>query len=67
MKKNVGIADRIIRIILAFIFAILVWQGTATGIAAIILGILAILLVLTGVIGICPLYSLLKISTDKKP
>jgi hypothetical protein len=55
MKKNVGIADRIIRIILAFVFAVLVWQGTVTGIAAVILGILAVILVITGAIGICPL------------
>jgi hypothetical protein len=64
MKKNVGTLDRAIRIILGLILAY--FAAAAGGTLAIILYILAIILVLTGVFGTCPLYSVLKISTNKK-
>jgi hypothetical protein len=66
MKKNMGNVDRIIRIILAIIVAVLYYTGQITGIAAIILGILALIFVVTSAIGFCPLYVPFKISTLKK-
>ncbi|MGA3282201.1 MAG: DUF2892 domain-containing protein [Smithella sp.] len=66
MKKNMGTIDRIIRILLAIVVIILYINGSITGIAAIILGILAIVFIITSLIGFCPLYVLLKISTTGK-
>ncbi|HOD14707.1 MAG TPA: DUF2892 domain-containing protein [Spirochaetota bacterium] len=66
MKKNMGTVDRIIRIILAIVVAVLYFTGQITGIAAIILGILALIFVVTSAIGFCPLYVPFKISTIKK-
>jgi hypothetical protein len=66
MKKNIGTIDRIIRIILAIVVFILYMTGSISGTAAIILGILAIVFVLTSLIGFCPLYIPFKISTIKK-
>jgi len=66
MKKNMGTIDRVIRIVLAIVVAILYMNGSITGTAAIILGILAVVFILTGLIGFCPLYVPFKISTIKK-
>jgi hypothetical protein len=66
MKKNMGTADRVIRIILAIVVIVLYLTGNITGIAAIILGILALVFILTSLIGFCPLYIPLKISTISK-
>ncbi|MGD8538695.1 MAG: DUF2892 domain-containing protein [Candidatus Aminicenantes bacterium] len=66
MKKNMGAADRIIRTILAIVVAILYFTNQITGIAAIILGIIAIIFLLTSFVGFCPLYAPFKISTRKK-
>ena len=66
MTKNMGAADRVIRILLAVIVGILYFTGRITGTAGIILGVLAIIFLLTSFIGTCPLYFPLKISTTKK-
>jgi hypothetical protein len=66
MKKNMGTIDRIIRIVLAIVVIILYITGSITGFAAIILGILAIVFIITSMIGFCPLYMPFKISTIGK-
>jgi hypothetical protein len=63
MKPNMGTADRIIRIILAAVFAYLYFSGTVTGIAGLILVILGGVFVLTSLISFCPLYSLFGLNT----
>lgn len=67
MKKNMGTVDRIIRVLLAVVVLILYLTGNITGLAAAILGIIALVFVLTSIIGFCPLYVPFKISTIKKP
>jgi hypothetical protein len=66
MNKNLGVMDRAARIFLAFIIWILIQNKTFSSTIAIILGILAGYLVLTCVIGICPLYYPLRIGTIGK-
>ena len=66
MKKNMGTIDRIIRTFLAVIVAILYFTGQITGTAAIILGIFAVIFLITSAIGFCPLYVPFKFSTMKK-
>jgi len=65
MKKNVGQIDRIIRVALAVLVGILYFTGVISGTWAIILGILAVVLLVTGLVGTCPLYVLLGTSTKK--
>ncbi len=65
MKKNMGSADRLIRAILVVVIAILYFTGQITGTAAIVLGIIAVVFLLTSSIGFCPAYAVLKISTKK--
>ncbi|GBD86420.1 hypothetical protein BMS3Abin03_00340 [bacterium BMS3Abin03] len=66
MKKNMGAIDRGIRILIAVVIAILYFTVQISGLAAIILGILAIVFLATSFMGFCPLYLPLKISTIKK-
>jgi small-conductance mechanosensitive channel len=66
MKKNMGTIDRTIRILLAIIIAVLYFTNQISGLAAIILGIVAIVFLITSIVGYCPLYVPLKISTIKK-
>ncbi len=63
MKKNMGTADRIIRVILAIIFGALYFTGTVTGTVGIVLLVLGAVFLLTSLVSVCPLYSLFGIST----
>ncbi len=66
MKINLGSADRIIRLILALTIGIFILSGTVTGATAWVLGILAIVFVITSALKFCPIYGVLKISSSKK-
>ncbi len=63
MKLNLGTVDRVIRVLLAAVIAILYLTNVMHGTVALILGVLAVILLLTGVISFCPLYALLGLST----
>jgi len=63
MKKNMGSADRVIRIILAAVFAGLYFGGVVTGTLGIVLLILGAVFLLTSLVGFCPLYTLFGLST----
>ena len=65
MKKNMGTVDRGIRIALAIVVAILYFAGIISGIAAIVLGIVALAFVITSLVGYCPAYTPLGIKTLK--
>lgn len=67
MKSNENTADRIIRILLAIALGTLIALKVVTGVIAIIFGIAAGILLLTGVIGFCAIYAILGISTGKVP
>ena len=66
MKTNMGPVDRIIRLIVAAVIAVLYFTKQINGTIAIVLGILAIIFVVTSLIGFCPLYVPFRISTKKK-
>ncbi len=66
MKANMGLIDRVVRISLAVVVAILFLTGQITGTAAIVLGVLAVVFVLTSAVSFCPLYIPFGISTKKK-
>lgn len=65
MKKNMGTIDQIIRLALAAVIAILYLTGIVPGVIGIILIVIALIFAVTSLIGFCPLYTLLKISTCK--
>ncbi|WP_088341958.1 YgaP family membrane protein [Robiginitalea sediminis] len=63
MKKNMGMADRVIRLIVAAVFAVLYFTGTVTGTAGIVLLVLSGVFVLTSLVRFCPLYAPFGLST----
>lgn len=66
MKKNMGSADKIIRVLVAVVIAVLYWQGIISGTLAIVLLVLGIVFLLTSLINFCPLYTIFGINTSKK-
>jgi small-conductance mechanosensitive channel len=66
MKHNMGTFDRIIRILIAIAIGVLYFTNQISGVAAIILGIIAVAFVLTGFGGLCPGYLPFDLSTKKK-
>lgn len=69
MKKNMGTADRVIRLIIAAVIGVLFYTGTLSGTLGIVLLVLAGIFVLTSFISFCPLYAPFGLSTcpSKKP
>jgi hypothetical protein len=67
MKKNMAIVDRIVRVLLVALVAVLYFTHQLAPVAAIILGIAAVIFLVTSIVGTCPIYMLLGISTKKKP
>lgn len=66
MKKNISATDRIIRVMIAAITAILFFTNIISGIAGIVLMAVGGILLLTSVINFCPIYYVLGISTFGK-
>lgn len=66
MKKNIGVADKSMRILAAVVFGVLILTDMVSGGLAWLLGILGVVFLLTSVVGFCPLYSPFKISTCKE-
>jgi hypothetical protein len=65
MKLNESGMDRIVRAILGIVLVALYFAGVVTGGLGIVLVVVGAVLLLTGIVGFCPLYALLKIRTKK--
>ncbi len=65
MKKNMGSIDRIIRLLVAAVVAVLYFTGTISGTLGIVLLVLAVVFVLTSLVSFCPLYTLFGINSCK--
>jgi len=63
MKKNMGNLDRIVRVILSIVFAVLFFTGTVSGAMGMLLLVAGGVFLATSVISFCPLYTLLGINT----
>jgi len=66
MRKNMGTTDKIIRVILAVIIAVLYFTNVIPGTLGIILLALAVIFLATSFISFCPLYMPFGISTCKR-
>lgn len=66
MTKNMGSLDRLLRVTVAVIIAALYFTGQIGGLLAAILGVIAVIFVLTSAIGFCPLYRPFSWSTRSK-
>jgi hypothetical protein len=66
MKKNLGTIDRVGRIVIAVLFAVLYFTHVISGTLGIILLLLAVVFAATSLFGFCPLYLPFGLSTGKK-
>ncbi|MGB3947824.1 MAG: DUF2892 domain-containing protein [Bacteroidia bacterium] len=66
MKKNMGVADRVLRVLAAIVVIASYFMGFISGTLAIVLLIFSAIFILTSVLGFCPLYLPLGLSTLKK-
>jgi hypothetical protein len=66
MKLNESNVDRIIRAVAGVVLLFLGFGGVLSGGLAVVADVLGAILLLTGAVGFCPIYALLKLSTLKK-
>lgn len=66
MPKNMGSLDKTLRVIVAVVLAVLTYMGQITGTWAVVAGVVAAVFVLTSLIGTCPAYLPLGMSTCPK-
>ena len=66
MKPNMSQTDRLIRLIIAAGIAGFIYFNILNGIVGLIFGILSVVLLITSVIGFCPLYAIFNRSIKKK-
>jgi hypothetical protein len=66
MKKNMGSIDKIIRIVIAALVAILYFTKVIDGTSGIVLLVVAAVFLLTSLFSFCPLYPVIGINTSKK-
>ncbi len=64
-KLNMANWDRVGRFVLGIIFLFLGLSGTVAGALGIVMDAVGAIFVLTGLVGFCPLYALIKFSTKK--
>lgn len=67
MKKNMGSADRVIRLIIAAIAVFLYFNGTVTGTMGIVALAVAAIFTLTSLVSFCPIYAIVGLSTCPRP
>lgn len=65
MKLNMGVADRVVRLIIVVIIAALLYAERLSTAWEIVLGVIAVAFLVTGLIGWCPLYVPFGLSTRK--
>jgi len=66
MTKNMGLVDRVIRILAAVLVAVLYLTHVISGPLAIVLGVIAAVFVVTSFAGVCPAYMPFRLSTLKR-
>jgi len=63
MTKNMGMADRAIRTVVAILVGVLYFTHAISGMLALILGVIAVVFLLTSLVSYCPAYGPLGFST----
>jgi hypothetical protein len=66
MNKNVSNTDRVIRVVIAIAAVLGAFAVGASSVLGIILFVVAAIMLVTAVVGFCPLYRLFGLSTNEK-
>ena len=64
MAKNIGPEDRVVRIVVGIVLAVLAYLGVLPGIPTIIMAVLAAYLIISGLLARCLFYKLADIDTS---
>lgn len=64
MARNIGPEDRVVRIVVALALAVLIYFAPLVGIEAIIVGIVAAYLLISGLLSRCIIYKLVDVDTS---
>ena len=64
MAKNLGGADRVVRIVAGIVLAVLAYLGVLPGVATIIMGVIAAYLIITGLLARCIFYKMADVDTS---
>jgi hypothetical protein len=64
MVKNVGMADRVVRIVVGLGLGLLIYMKTIEGSAAIVTGVVAVYLLLSGLFAMCVVYKMIGVDTS---
>lgn len=64
MAINVGPEDRVVRIVAGIALGALIYFGHLEGVTAIVVGVIALYLVLTGLVRMCLLYKMIGVDTS---
>ncbi|WP_335966161.1 DUF2892 domain-containing protein [Galbibacter sp. PAP.153] len=65
MKKNMGQKDKLVRVVIAFIIAVLFYYQIISGFIGVALLLFAIAILLTSLFRFSPLYKIIGIDTNK--
>jgi len=63
MDTNEGIQDRLIRVTLGLFFILLAWSSASSSIWITLTIIVGLVMTVTGAVGFCPLYKVLKLNS----
>jgi hypothetical protein len=66
VKKNMGVVDRVLRTGLVIAVGILYFTGEISGVTALVLGIFALVFLVTSAMSFCLLYAPFNITTTEK-
>ncbi len=65
MKKNMGTADRIVRILVAVLVSVLYFTDVISGTLGVVLLVVGVIFLLTSFVSFCPIYAPFGLSTCK--
>jgi len=63
LQTNESTPDRIIRVVLGVALLALAFAGVVSGPVAILASVVGAIALVTGIVGFCPLYAILRVST----
>jgi NhaP-type Na+/H+ or K+/H+ antiporter len=64
MDRNIGPEDRVVRGVVALGLAVLIYMQVLDGIAAIVVGVVAAYLLITGLLARCVIYKVIDVDTS---
>jgi uncharacterized membrane protein HdeD (DUF308 family) len=64
MDRNIGPEDRVVRIVVAIALGLIIYFAPLTGVAAIVAGVVAVYLLITGLLTRCIFYRMVGVDTN---